>query len=142
MLRILPLTLILLGSSGCQPDQTPKWVGEWLGSNEGLVDQKLAEQNPVLAGNLRRVHLTLRSDRTFELIRAGLPSEGNYTVGNGTATLTVISVLGKPVDGMSEEVKKQNVPIKLNLNEDGTISMIDSADFGRDPVILTRKDPK
>ena len=142
MLRILPLALILIGSYGCQPDPTPKWVGEWQGQNEGLVSASMRESDPVLAGQLSRVHLTLRSDRSFELIRAGLPNEGTFSLEKDSATLTVTKIMGKPVDGMSESVKKQNAPIKLNLNEDGTISMVDSTDFGRDPVILSRKKPE
>ena len=139
MCRILPLVILVVGSSGCQ-DPTPKWVGEWLGHNDGLVAPELKRKDPVLAGNLTRVHLTLRSDRTFELIRAGLPNEGNYSISKSNATLTITKIMGKQVSGMPDEVKKQNAPIQLTLQDPNTIIMSDPADFGRNPITLKRQE--
>jgi hypothetical protein len=135
MLRILPLTLILFGSSGCQ-DPTPKWVGEYRGENKALVDDQLAKENPILAGQIRLVILDLKSDRTFILTRGGMPTQGNYTLSNDKATLTITKILDQPIEKQSDMVKKQNVPIHLTRNKDGSITLEDPGDFGRDPIIL------
>lgn len=121
---------------GCQ-DSTPKWVGKYQGENKDLVSEELAKENPVIAGTLRQIKLELKSDRTFELIRAGMPTEGNYTISQDTATLTVTKILGRFIEGESETVKRQNAPISITRNQDGTIDLIDPADFGRKPISLT-----
>jgi|GEM_PF-1918166 len=122
-------------SAGCQ-DSTPKWVGKYQGENKDLVSEELAKENPVIAGTLRQIKLELKSDRTFELIRAGMPTEGNYSISQDTATLTVTKVLGRFIEGESETVKKQNAPISITRKEDGSIILIDPADFGRKPITL------
>ncbi|MFM9874268.1 MAG: hypothetical protein ACKVQS_12485 [Fimbriimonadaceae bacterium] len=135
MLRILPLALLIIGSSGCQ-DPTPNWVGEYRGENKDLVSEQIAEENPILASQIRLVILELKSDRTFVLSRGGMPTQGTYTLAKNEATLTITKILNQPIENQSEMVKKQNVPIHLTRNKDGSITIVDPADFGRKPITL------
>jgi hypothetical protein len=138
MLRILPLTLLLLGSYGCQ-DPTPNWVGTYVGENKGLVSDELAKENPIIAGTIRQVKLELKPDRTFELIRGGMPTEGNYSLSKNTGTLTITKILDRAIESQSETVRKQNSPITITRNSDGSIVLNDPNDFGREPITLKRK---
>lgn len=95
---MLPLALVLAGVAACTPDPTPKWVGTWEGKDLDLVSEAQAAKDPVIAASLRLVRLTFNKDRTFDLLVAGMPYHGRYAIQGQTASLTITSILGKPIE--------------------------------------------
>jgi len=137
IIRILPLTLLILGSVGCTNDNS-KWVGTWKGTNKDLVADDIAAKDPIIAESIRLVKLEIKSNSTFVLERAGFPHSGSITFGSQKSTLRIEKILDRPLDQVNEETKKQNPNITLEWVDSNTIRLIDPADFGRDEIILTR----
>lgn len=138
--RILPLVLLLsltLFPLGCR--STHKWVGHYRGEQEELVPESV--EDDVIANTLRMVDLTINEDMTFSLLRAGFPYEGNVIVGDKACKLKVTSVLGRPIENENKNYQEQNSKLTIVWIDEQTLKLIDDADFGRDPVILTRKNP-
>lgn len=141
MLRIIPLAILLLGSSGCA-NSSRKWIGKWEGTHTALVSAELAEQNPALAASIRQVVLTINPDSTYTLVRAGMPESGNIVFAGDKATLTATMVLNQPLQRQDESVQRQYPPIPLTFSSSNTITFSDPADFGRNPITLTKTPSK
>jgi hypothetical protein len=137
MLRIIPLALLLIGSTGCA-NHTKKWVGTWEGMDETLVSPELAEENPVIAGTIQRVILTIKPDRTFELIRGGFPAIGNAALGEKEATLTITHLMDQPLEKLPKETQAQNQPITITFS-DGKVELKDPTNFGKPSIALNKK---
>jgi len=132
------LTLLILGSVGCSNDNH-KWVGTWKGSNTDLVNEEVAQRDPVNAASIRLVILKVKEDSTFVLSRAGFPTSGTFLFGSKKSTLKVEKILDQPIDRASQGTKNQNPNITLEWVDKDTIRLVDPEDFGRPPVILTKE---
>jgi hypothetical protein len=138
MIKILPLSLLLLSLTACQ-NPARAWIGTWEGKDEELVTPQMKAQNPVIAETLTLVRLTIKADRTFELIRGGIPSEGHVSLGSNQATLTITKILDRPIEQQPQAIQNANKPITLKLTEKGNIELEDPSDFVDKPTILRRK---
>lgn len=138
ILRILPLTLLILGSVGCSNDNH-KWVGTWKGSNTDLVNDDVAKRDPVNAASIRLVILKVKADSTFVLSRAGFPTSGTILFGSEKSTLKIEKILDQPINQADQSTKNQNPNMTVEWVDANTIKLVDPEDFGRPPVILTKE---
>ena len=126
---------VLLASCGPPPRD---WTGEWTGE---LPLSSTDGPNDTVAKTLRAVKLTVRPDSTFVLVRGGIPAEGEYFSAGDGLVLRFRKILGQPMEKQPPEIQKQYADARIEVDKDGTVKLVDPADFNRDPIKLLRAKP-
>lgn len=116
-----------------------KWVGIWEGEDKKVVRPGALEDD--IAYTLRKVTLTIRSDATFELVRAGIPYAGNVTFGDERCFLKVLNVLDRRVEQVDPTAGSRSWEIRLEMSKDGTASLVDAHSLTAETVVLRKLPP-
>lgn len=88
----------------------------------------------MIARTVAQVRLTIR-DLRFDLMEGGLPKSGDAVYRPGSVTLTVRSILDKPVSELAPEAKRDAGERRLEPQPDGSLLMV-GGPFG--PITLKR----
>lgn len=116
-----------------------KWVGIWEGQDNKVVRPGALEDD--IAYSLRKVSLTIRSDATFELIRGGIPYTGNVSFGDDRCFLKVLQVLDRRVEQVDPTADSRSWEIRLEMQKDGTATLVDAHSLTSDTVVLKKLPP-
>lgn len=121
--------------AGCG-DSKSKWVGTWEGQLEPLSEE---ERKDPIAYTVNRVTLEVNQDGSFELIRGGMPNGGRVVFSKNKSILRLETIMGRPLENEPDNVRKQNPDIEIEWLDSGKIRLIDPNDFGRQPLILSKR---
>lgn len=139
IVRILPFTILILGTLGCGGPDQAKWVGHWKGSAE-LPPGVDSATNPFMANTLRLVKLEIRPDRTFVLVQQGVPLSGSVSIQRDSAQLLVERAMDRKLERHEPPSITSTRTIKLTWrkpgNEEPSLELRDPAIASSEPIIL------
>lgn len=118
------------------PTEPAELYGVWEGEFD-RVDPSMP--NDGKRGTINYLRLTIRRDRTFRMLDAGMPKSGTYRIVNGKALLKTTRVMDRPIEQLGSGARKMNLEMTAELQDDGTLLFMDPGGFDEGYVTLVRR---